>query len=177
MTESLTFDMLYEQFKPLVRRRLVSLLAKYPDEIDDALQDTFVKVWRKLSQIEPDCCLQAWILKIATNTALDVVRARKRKACQSLDAPTATEQGSVSTLAETLPDTGDQFQALERQETLAYLRRHVPVHYLNALALSMQGYSHTEIARRFHMTPGAVKALLHRAHSAAWTALQHAQTA
>lgn len=176
MTDTLTFEILYERFNPLVRRRLAALLARYPDEIEDALQDTFVKVWRKLAQIEPDSCLQAWILRIATNTALDVVRARKRKACLSLDLAPATENDSELTLADMLPETHDGFQVVELQETLASLRRHLPVHYLNALALSMQGYSNTEIARRFHMSSGAVNTLMHRAHIAAWNAAQQ-QTA
>jgi RNA polymerase sigma-70 factor (ECF subfamily) len=176
MTDTVNFETLYERFRPLVRRRLQSLLARYPDEIEDALQDTFVKVWRSLAKIEPDSQVQAWILRIATNTALDVVRARKRKPCQSLDLVSRNEHNSEQTLADMLPDSVDCFQAVELQETLAYLRRHLPIHYLNALALSMQGYNVNEIANRFHMSNGAVKNLLHRAHSAAWTAAQQ-QTA
>jgi RNA polymerase sigma-70 factor, ECF subfamily len=176
MTDTLSFETLYERFKPLVRRRLVSLLARYPDEIEDALQETFVKVWRSLAKIEPDAQVQAWILRIATNTALDVVRVRKRKECQSLDLAHANENNSEQTLAEMLPDSVDRFQAVELQEMLAHLRRHLPVHYLNALALSMQGYTAHDIATRFHMTSSAVRTLLHRAHHAAWTAAQE-QTA
>jgi RNA polymerase sigma-70 factor (ECF subfamily) len=176
MTDTPTFDALYVQYAPLVRRRLHSLLARYPDEIEDALQDTFVKVWRSMAQIEPDAHVQAWILRIATNTALDIVRVRKRKLCHSLDLAYRNEHESEQTLADMLPDTVDCFQAVELQETLAHLRRHLPVHYLNALALSMQGYSTSEIAKHFHMTCGAVNTLLHRAHSAAWTAAQQ-QTA
>ena len=67
MNQSLSFDALYVQYAPLVRRRLHALLARYPDEIEDALQDTFVKVWRSLAKIEPDSHIQAWILRIATN--------------------------------------------------------------------------------------------------------------
>src|SRR5712691_9751254 len=172
MTDTPPFDALYVQYAPLARRRLHCLLARYPDEIEDALQDTFVKVWRSLAKIEPDSNLQAWILRIATNTALDVVRARKRKACQSLDLAHVHENESEQTLAEMLPDTGDCFQGVELQETLAHLRRHVPVHYLNVLALSLQGYSTSDIAKRLHTTCGAVNTLLHRARNAAWTALQ-----
>src|ERR1700680_3528123 len=99
MTDTPTFETLYVQYAPVVRRRLHALLARYPDEIEDALQETFVKVWRSLAKIEPDSHIQAWILRIATNTALDAVRARKCKPCQSLDLVSRNENESEHTLA------------------------------------------------------------------------------
>ncbi len=173
MNQPLSFDALYVQYVPLVRRRVQCLLARYPDEIEDAVQDTFVKVWRSLERVTSDWNMTAWILRIATNTALDVLKSPRIRRCHSLDALPVTEYGSEQTLADRLPDSVDCFQAVELHETLEYLRRHLPIHYLNALALSMQGYNVNDIANRFHMSNGAVKTLLHRAHLAAWNAAQH----
>src|SRR5436305_9274326 len=74
MTQSLTFETLYGRYQPLVRRRLQALLTRYPSEVEDAVQETFVKAWRALDRVDPDSNVQAWMMRIATNTALDLVR-------------------------------------------------------------------------------------------------------
>jgi RNA polymerase sigma-70 factor (ECF subfamily) len=172
MNESLSFDTLYVQYAPLVRRRVRSLLARYPGEIEDVVQDTFVKVWRSLSRVTPDWNMTAWILRIATNTALDVLKSPRIQRCQSLDRVSRNEYGSEHTLADMLPETQDHFQAVELQETLEYLRRHLPASSLNALALAAQGYEISEMATLFHVSRGRVKNLLCQVRAAARHAAQ-----
>lgn len=47
-------------------------------DADDMLQETLLKAWRKIGSFEPRAPLRAWLYKIATNTCLNELAARKR---------------------------------------------------------------------------------------------------
>ena len=73
------FKLLMDSFqKPIyyyVRRLLVS-----HEDAQDALQETFVKVFRNWGQFKGDSALSTWIYKIATNESLRILETRKRRA-------------------------------------------------------------------------------------------------
>lgn len=58
-----------------VRRLLVS-----HEDAQDALQETFVRVYRSWDTFRGDSALSTWIYRIATNEALRILEARKREA-------------------------------------------------------------------------------------------------
>ena len=51
----------------------------------DVTQETFIKVYKNCKSIDPDKNIKTWIFTIATNTALDFLRDKKRKNEISLD--------------------------------------------------------------------------------------------
>ncbi len=56
-------------------RRIVIL----HEESDDALQNTFIKVWENLEKFRSDSSLYTWLYRIATNEALTIIKKRKRE--------------------------------------------------------------------------------------------------
>ena len=56
-------------------RRIVVL----HEDSDDALQNTFMKVWENLEKFRGDSSLFTWLYRIATNEALTILRKRTRK--------------------------------------------------------------------------------------------------
>nr|WP_034594325.1 RNA polymerase subunit sigma-70 [Hamadaea tsunoensis] len=54
------------------------LLGSFEDA-EDALQDTLVRAWRHRAGFDGGPNYRAWLYKIATNTTLDLIRARKRR--------------------------------------------------------------------------------------------------
>jgi RNA polymerase sigma-70 factor (ECF subfamily) len=48
------------------------------DDADDMLQETLLKAWRGIGSFEPRAPLRAWLYKIATNTCLNELAARRR---------------------------------------------------------------------------------------------------
>ncbi|RKQ92721.1 RNA polymerase ECF family sigma subunit [Solirubrobacter pauli] len=49
------------------------------DEAEDALQDAFLRAWKARETFAGGEGLRAWLYKIATNTCLDALRAKKRR--------------------------------------------------------------------------------------------------
>jgi RNA polymerase sigma-70 factor (ECF subfamily) len=86
-TESRGFDDLYTRHFNFVWRNLRRL--GVPEAlVEDAAQDTFVVVHRKLSDLRPDASAKAWLFGIALRVAHDYRRTRQRKPALSLDAET-----------------------------------------------------------------------------------------
>lgn len=48
------------------------------DDSDDALQNTFIKVWKNLGSFQGNSTLFTWIYRIATNEALTILKKNKR---------------------------------------------------------------------------------------------------
>ena len=62
-------------------RRLVIL----HEDADDALQNTFINVWRNISNFRRESSLYTWLYAIATNEALALINKRTRNSAVSLD--------------------------------------------------------------------------------------------
>jgi RNA polymerase sigma-70 factor (ECF subfamily) len=74
------FDRLYRNAYPRVFRTLVAILAD-PAEAEDCAQDAFVHAFRAWGRWRPDAPAEAWIHRIAVNTAISYRRrARLRSA-------------------------------------------------------------------------------------------------
>jgi RNA polymerase sigma-70 factor (ECF subfamily) len=62
-------------------RRLVIL----HEDADDALQNTFVSVWKNIGNFRNESSLYTWLYTIATNEALALLKKRQRNSTISLD--------------------------------------------------------------------------------------------
>lgn len=71
----LLMDRYQESVYGCVRRLLVS-----HEDAQDALQETFVRVFRSMGTFRGDSSLSTWIYRIATNESLRILEARKREA-------------------------------------------------------------------------------------------------
>lgn len=49
------------------------------EDAEDALQETFLRAWRRLDSLKEQTSLRAWLYKIATNVSLDMVAGRKAR--------------------------------------------------------------------------------------------------
>jgi RNA polymerase sigma-70 factor, ECF subfamily len=51
-------------------------------EAQDAMQDTMVRAWRGLGNLERPSSLRVWLYRIATNVCFNMITARRRRALQ-----------------------------------------------------------------------------------------------
>ena len=54
-------------------------LSANPQDAEEASQDVFVKVYEGLSKFRGEAAIRTWIYRVAINTCLDHIKARKRK--------------------------------------------------------------------------------------------------
>jgi RNA polymerase sigma-70 factor, ECF subfamily len=116
---------------------------------EDAVQETFVRVYRFLPRYRGDSKFSTWLLSIARNCALDELRrgARRRRVSERL---TAQPAGGAS----------DPGAALEVRDALGDLSVELrePV-----VLIDMLGMSYREASRLLGVPEGTVKSRVHRA--------------
>lgn len=159
------FDAIHRDY----RSRIVRYLARFVGEHDaeDLAQEVFVRVARGLPAFRGEARLSTWIYRIATNAAMDRLRAgRLRRTAQDEDI--AGDAGADEVPAE--PGTADPVaQALIRDEMNACIRRLVddlPEIDREVLALGdMAELRDREIAELLRVSTGTVKIRTHRARA------------
>ena len=83
-----SFDDLYERYFDFVWRSL-RRLGVPPAQVEDAAQDSFVVVHRRIADLRPDASEKAWLFGIAMRVAKDYRRTLRRKGAMSFDADSA----------------------------------------------------------------------------------------
>ncbi|MGH7141677.1 MAG: RNA polymerase sigma factor [Minisyncoccia bacterium] len=140
-------------FAVLVERHLPSVyalarkLGADASEADDISQDTFLKVWKNIKKFRPQSAqFKTWLLHIARNTIIDLLRKRKAVSFSSFE----TEEGGnvlLETLAADEPLPDEQLSTTIDAERLAEAMKHLPLgaqevlhlHYREALTFEEIG--------------------------------------
>ena len=132
-------------------------------EAEDAAQDVFLKVYRAAERYRPDAKFATWFYRIATNTALNVLKTRTRRPTVSLDA--LLEQRGPDTWPPS-PQIGPDRQAERDQliRAVGHAFRRFPDRQRMAVVLHrFEGLSYREISEVLSTSVDAVDALLRRA--------------
>ncbi|MGZ0014843.1 RNA polymerase sigma factor [Yeosuana sp. AK3] len=72
------FSVLVDRYKDLVFS-LALKMVKNREEAEEIAQDTFIKVFKSLSQFKGDSKFSTWIYKVTCNTCLDRLKKHKRE--------------------------------------------------------------------------------------------------
>ncbi|WP_146361873.1 RNA polymerase sigma factor [Arthrobacter yangruifuii] len=151
------FLLALEPVRPSVYRYCRSLTGTVWDA-EDLLQETLTKALAEASQRhEPIRNLQAWLIRIATNTWLDTVRRSARNTVADFSAPEMDR-----------PDDGaaDPLTAVAVEAALHRLVLLLPPRERACVVLKdIFGYSLAETADVLETSAGAVKSALHRGRS------------
>lgn len=132
------------------------------DDADDALQETLVRAWRGLWNLDDADRLPSWLFRIATNVCLDALDRRKRTAVVARDEPDADAVEAPPAVAAG-PATSYERRELAELALVAALR-HLPAKQRAALILSdVLDFSAREAAEALSTTPASVNSALQRA--------------
>ncbi|MGH7729193.1 MAG: RNA polymerase sigma factor [Vulcanimicrobiaceae bacterium] len=148
------FAALVERYGPALTR-LAQRLTRDPDEARDIVQESFLRAYRRLADLDPARPFARWLSVIARNVALDELRRRRRAARSAF---------RYDPLA--LPDPGPEELAIRNAEA-ARIRRalaRLPERYRKPLALYyVRGFRYREIALELAIPLGTVKTFISRA--------------
>lgn len=134
-------------------------------DAEDVVQDAFVSVWRSLSSFQGGS-FRAWIFRIGTNRAIDVIRARRRRGELPLE-PSEDEEVAWAEPAAPGPGLLELASQSEALSVVEQALETVPAEQRAALLLrDVEGFAYEEIARIMAVEVGTVKSRIHRARVA-----------
>lgn len=87
--DTTAFEGLYRHTRPLVARLLGSFVALDADEVEDVIQDTYVRAFRALPRLKDPSAFEPWLLSIARNRARSRLerQGQVRRLEESVDPP------------------------------------------------------------------------------------------
>jgi RNA polymerase sigma-70 factor (ECF subfamily) len=152
-TPGLSFDHLFTQYHGPIYGHILGLVGD-PAQAEDLTQDTFLKAYKALPEAREGAVV-AWLYRIATNTARDALRHRRRLTWLPFG-PDDEER---------LPaPVGDMATCLATREAVRHtLARLTPSQRACLLLRARDGLSIDEIAHALRLSTGAVKMTLYRA--------------
>ena len=151
-------DRLVEQYQVAVLRTCYLYLHDR-SQAEDAVQETFLKVYRNLGSFRGECSEKNWIMKIAMRVCYDMNRSGWSRFFNRRVTP------------EMLPEASVPFE--ERDDALANAMMHLPVRLREVILLYYyQGLTVNEIAEVLGITQPSVSNRLKRGRDKLKTALE-----
>ncbi len=150
------FAVLVDRYKDLIFTLALRMI-KNKEEAEEVSQDTFIKVYKKLSKFKGDSKFSTWIYKVTYNTCLD--RLKKLKRTQNTVAIDEFTGHQVKTMDNAL----DALEASEKKQTIQDCMNLLPNEDGFLLTLYyFEEQSVEEIAKVVNLKPNNVKVKLFR---------------
>lgn len=137
-------------------RRIALAVGSAPDDVDDILQDSFMKIWRNAARFDSGrASAMTWMSAIVRNTAIDHLRIRRQPSVE-LDKALAVPSAAGPSPTEDFDYASAEPIALGALARLPEDRRRlVTLAYL-------EGESRASLSLRFGVPVGTIKTWLHR---------------
>jgi RNA polymerase sigma-70 factor (ECF subfamily) len=147
-----------------------------PEQIEDLVQETFVKAFDNLSSYNTNYAFSTWLYRIATNHTIDYLRKKKLQTL-SIDEPLTTKSGEMEMQ---LPDesavTDRDIIRKQRKKIVQHAIEDLPQKYRKVIQLRhMEEKSYKEISDILDKPLGTVKAHIFRAREMLYKALKDKQ--
>jgi RNA polymerase sigma-70 factor, ECF subfamily len=126
-------------------------------EAEDVLQEAFVRVWSQAGKYDARMGGPLpWIVRVARNCAIDRLRARRVRA--AVDVPAVGLAAVESTPATGIQSPEEAVLDAERRRKVTGALAGLPAEQRRLIeAAFFEGYTHSELARRFGLPLGTVK--------------------
>ena len=154
------FTTLVTALHPVVHRWAL-VFAADPDEADDIVQDTFVRMHRSLAQFHGDAPLEAWLFRIVRRAAGQRRRTAQRRLRLASSPGAAVPRDPYQT------DPGARVDRQWVAERIRAFFGRLPTRQREMFDLvDLQGYDPSEVARMTGINPATVRANLFKARAA-----------
>jgi RNA polymerase sigma-70 factor (ECF subfamily) len=161
------FAELHRRYRPLLKRRIRRIVRNLEDT-EDILQDTMMSALRHLAGFRGKCSFRTWIMTIATNTSLMLLRKRKSHAETGLTYVTRDgKEGEILEVLDPLPNPEQVYAKWQASQRVAQAVRMLPPGFRQVV----ERYHQDEVrlvdaANAIGITEGAAKSRLLRARNA-----------
>jgi RNA polymerase sigma-70 factor (ECF subfamily) len=150
---------LVKRYQPAVLRVCVSLIGSR--DVDDVVQEIFIKILRRLNTFEGRSSLFTWIYEITVNQCRDELRRRKRRRWFSLQ---ALPEETVERVAAEEESVSAQIEANELRDNLRRELNKLDPKYRELVVLrDLEGLGYDEIASISRIDEKLVKSRLYQA--------------
>jgi RNA polymerase sigma-70 factor (ECF subfamily) len=159
------FDALLGRHGPAVRRRAAAIVHD-PAAADDLLQETFLRVWTRADQRDGAGSARGWLLRIATNLALNHLRTVRRRRDEPLRPAAAGGEPMEPAWLADREAAGPQAEVehAELERILTRLVEALPEPQREVYRLARQGGQDLRtVAEELDIPLGTVKSRLHYA--------------
>lgn len=149
------FEKVYEAYSGRVRNIIFRMNGE--DELDDLIQNTFIKIYQNLEKFKGESSIETWIYRIAVNTVKDYKKARSRKSWLSLFQP----DHEVEVMIEDYTD-----KKIEIKEAYKLIRDKLSLKHQEVIVLySFEDLDVSKISKILKIPEGTVKSRLHKVHN------------
>ena len=125
---------------------------------EDVTQEVFIKLYQHLGSLKDEEHVRPWLLRVASNTALNTIRSRGRAGAREEEFATAATVGGGSEPVGIEADYDRRTEIEEARRALAQVRE--PMR--SCLLLKQQGLSYKEIAQALSINEANVGSLIAR---------------
>lgn len=151
-----SYEVLVRRYQGPMYRLALRMLGSASDA-EDAVQEVFLTVWRRLTQLQDDAAFVGWLYRTATNRCLNVIRARRPQVDVELDEHESVGSRSrpeqAAEVSEQMSALGVALAGLTAEQRACWLLREV------------HGRSYDEIALAVGTTRQAVRGRIARARA------------
>lgn len=145
-------------------RRFIRQTVKKQEEVDDLVQEAFIKAFTSLASFSEEYAFSTWLFKIAANNTIDYLRKRKLPTF-SINAPIESDDDEYTfELPDHDPIPDQRLIAQQRKAFLEEAMASLPPKYRQVILMRhVEEKEYSEIARALKLPLGTVKAHIFRA--------------
>ncbi len=161
------FDLLVLKYQRKILR-LLSRMLRDQSDIEDVMQEAFIKAYRALPQFRGESAFYTWLYRIAINTARNWMSSQGRR--PSSPNGNQTEDGETFSEIDNLTDNNTPESMLASREIAESVNatiQDLPAELRTAIVLrEIDGLSYEEIAQTMSCPIGTVRSRIFRAREA-----------
>lgn len=157
----------YEFLMRKYNQRLFRITRSYlrdDDEVEDVIQETYVKAYEQLARFEGRAQFSTWLTRIAINEALARLNRKRRTTSAASMTKEGGEQSEIELQVSTNENPADQLMNTELRSILENAVDGLPAKYRSVYMMrEIEGLSIAETSECLEISPVNVKVRLNRA--------------
>lgn len=160
------FDVLVVKYQRRIARH-VTRYVRRPDDVEDVVQEVFIKAYRGLASFKAESAFYTWLYRITTNCALNFIRRNQRLANVVVlrgDLWESEDGEPADTVGSEAEDPERMLIAKNISETVSHAMTKLQPELAEALILyEVEGKKYKEIAQMLNIPVGTVRTRIFRA--------------